>query len=104
MAKAKNIAVGTASAYTSGDNTVLSVSGLGFTPTNVRIARVVGAEYCTLYNIGMTQYYYDSVFNTWSTGNLTIIYTTDGFTVTSPTGTLNLGILNGTYSYIAWEE
>ncbi len=104
MAKAKNIAVGTASAYKSDNNTVLSVSGLGFTPTNVRIERVGGTDYYTLYNIGMTQYYYNSIYNTWSTGNLTIIYTTDGFTVTSPTTTLNLGTLNDTYSYIAWEE
>ena len=100
MAKAKNIATGTATVQTISDpkrRAVLKVSGLGFTPNHVVCVHIGPASSALLGIWDGTGY------NSAITVQLSLSFDTDGFELAqvldSPAQNLS-----GTYKYVTWQE
>ena len=100
MAKAKNIATGTATVQTISNpqrRAVLKVSGLGFTPNHVVCVHI---GHGTVPPLGIWD---GTGYNSAMTINLSLSFDTDGFelaqVVSGPSAQFN-----GTYNYVVWQE
>ena len=99
MAKAKNIATGTAT----GQGTTLSITGVGFEANHIAVLIQNDGSWFAIQTVfdGHMTYYGSN--NTFKTTTASIAYSADGITISVPDIVLAPSF-QGTYQWVAWQE
>ena len=99
MAKAKNIATGTAT----GSGTQLTITGVGFRADHIAVLLQSGGSVRYVQTVFDDNMAYYGLNNTFTTVTIPVTFDEDGVTVSASDIHFSLSF-GGTYRWIAWQE